>query len=335
MIDPERRTRRPRHDEEGVTRWEFLKYLVGLGALLSTSGLAYKLSELFEQDTSSKKLKEVLGLPDDTLKARYERDRNGYHYEPLSPFLKLPFKESELRVPYRVDGGFYAGEREVDITGAWRNETIRFEVPPETRLYCPVKKAYALASYEISPLEDLQDRIMTYRGEPIGRGRGYFVRLVVLDPKPGYIVELGQMSRFAGSFKFIKPTFYKETGLVVPNDNLPLDDLLKYSMVRKVREGELLGWVGTSGTELDEYNPGEGPIPQGRSSTSWKRPGVELRVSRMNKDGTRGTAIDPSGIYGTPGAYPTEENWEPMGEPPVLWWLKGGGRLPQFVIPAN
>lgn len=166
-----------------------------------------------------------------------------------SQYLTLPFAENDLFKPgsrrgeYDITEGWLYSAFERSVHGFSLHRSLDIAVPYGTPVYAPCE-GYAISTFSDRWLRDLKGRIKTYQGREMRFGLGYHV--VIHNQRVNRDIVLAHLSNIAPEIPFSLP---HQSG----QDWLPTSYELLYkesqrsSLIKAVKRGDLIGWVGYSG----------------------------------------------------------------------------------------
>lgn len=226
----------------------------------------------------------------------------------MKPFLTLPFK-SEL---CKIGGGWFYRQKDLvaKIGGFNRHSGIDFVLKRGTPILVAAP-GWAVASYHHFLFRNREDRrrFIRYRGRLMGMGQGNFV--IIYHPKRGCFTQYGHLERANPMIPFYKPE--KKRGLVQPPVKKFQPRFFNKRNARRVKRGEIIGWVGDSGI-----------------IGGWDEPHLHFEVYRYrDKEGRKpkDSYLDPYDIYKTAKYYPWPGHKRPLGDNHL--WVLGKDRLPK------
>jgi len=289
----------------GITRREFLKYasifIAGIGVILACGP---------ERESAMPTIPtESLSSPELERLARHKR----FHYPiiegkeiPATPYLTLPFRESDLKGGYDITEGWIYSQEEQEIHGLVNHNGIDIAVPYGTEVVAPTD-GYAMSSYHTFWLRGDAGIIKKYQGMPLRFGLGYFVQIYASSINR--FIQMAHLSDIDSSVPF-SPPIANEEDWMPNNHTLRIAELKNYQKVVMVEKGQPLGKVGYSGLAwgYEDYRVGiQRPLQIDPTiQKSWDEPHVHFEEFwRDQNTGQKIANRDPYGIYSTREDYPT------------------------------
>ncbi len=225
----------------------------------------------------------------------------------MKPFLTLPFK-LEL---YKIGGGWFYRPQDLitKVGGSNRHFAIDLYLSQGTPVLAAAS-GWAISSYHHFLLRKKSDRrrFIRYRGKLFGSGQGNFV--VIYHPRQRLFTQYGHLERVNPTIPFYKPK--KKRGLVQPPVERFQPRLFNQKNARRVKGGEVIGWVGGSGI-----------------IGGWDKPHLHFELYRYrDREGKKpgDSFLDPYDIYKTANHYPWPGHKRPMGDNHL--WVLGKRGLP-------
>ena len=277
-------------------------------------------------------LTEALSLAEQERLARHRR----FHYPiiegketPATPYLTLPFRESDLRGEYDITEGWIYSQEEQAIHGLVNHNAVDIFVPYGIPVVAPTD-GYAISSYHTFWLRDESGRTKSYQGKSLRFGLGYFVQIYV--PSVNRFIQMAHLSDIDPSIPFSVPIPNGEDWNPT-NHNLKIADLKTNSKVVEVNKGNIVGRVGFSGLAwgYKDYISGEQrPVQIDPAiQKSWDEPHIHFEdFWRDQSTGQKIANRDPYGIYSIREDYPTPIRKGISGKDSLF--LTGNNSLPSF-----
>ncbi|MBU0649830.1 M23 family metallopeptidase [Patescibacteria group bacterium] len=217
----------------------------------------------------------------------------------IDPFLELPFKENE----YKITGGWFYSDTDF-ITNTLRSNN-HYAIDFELKRGTPVSAAasgWALTSYHHFLIKDQDDKrkFVRNKGELISSGQGNFI--IIYHPKQELFTQYGHLENVNSSIPFYQSE--KKRGKVIPPTAKFQPSFFAKPRAIWVEQGNLLGYVGTSGLR-----------------GNWSTPHFHFEVYRYrDKDGgkPKDSYVDPYDIYKSSNSYPFPNHKGKVG-PNQLW----------------
>lgn len=253
----------------------------------------------------------------------------------MTPFLSLPFADSELPGGYRLSEGYRYSDT------PWRHwhhnllhAGIDYDVPYGTAIYSP-SDGYASASYNIQRARDENGSIATHDETQVTYSLWYCIQ--IYDPVSTLFLLFGHLSYIADEIIFTPP-FTTDAGEQFAKwFNLTAEHVAhldECSWLVPVSRGQYLGNVGVSGIYLTDslipwYNKPLIRIPESRY-IYYSNPHLHRNTYDRAPDGTKQKPLDPYDIYDYADLYPDPQRWNKLLWPDHLM-LVGADGLPVYV----
>lgn len=222
-------------------------------------------------------------------------------------FLGLPFKKGTA---CKVQQGWIFLAKEQAIYRKREHYALDFEAPRGTPVLAAAD-GLALASYQAEPNG-------IYQGKEVGFGLGLFVQ--IWDPEHRVFTMYGHLSGTARDIPYYEPEVHGQ--YYEPTVVRRAGDQIQFLQTKKVRKGEVIGYVGDSGCYWGyQEKPGYRPDP--RKFPSLDGPNLHFMVFDRNAQGEMCKWFDPYGVYGKAVEYNS-----PF--PPTSLWLTSKEGLPLY-----
>lgn len=211
---------------------------------------------------------------------------------PKSPaYLRLPVKSKD----FFIEEGWLYSVLEKRIHKSAVHRGTDFKLQRGTPIVA-AHGGWAIASYHHN-YKYVRNKIVYYKGRPVGFGFGYFVQ--IYNPKNKRWTLYGHLQKTKGRLAFIKPSgaFPRCS---TPAMRAPAGFMVKHGT--RVKAGEVIGWCGDSGCTWGYGDYPKRPSP--KKFPSWD--GVHLHFEEFTKDGrgNRRDWRDPFGLYKSFRSYP-------------------------------
>lgn len=279
---------------------------------------------------------------DERLLRSSEEWRSECHYSGGKPkaYLTLPFKSTDIPsvngIPmWDITEGWIYSPKEQELYNRLVHGGIDFALPYGTPIVAPCD-GWVMSSYHLTIVRNPDRSIKYHEGKPVGYGLGYFLQFYLEDNdqilqsdrilKSNRILQLGHLSNIHPDIPFSPPKLVNENEWNPRNHNLLRHELVNLindkSVIKKVSEGELVGWLGHSGMTwgYDEYQEGEArPIEiDPVSCPSHDENHVHMEDSERDIDRNKGGQRDLVDAYGTAEDCPTPTRRGNMGPKPLF-----------------
>jgi murein DD-endopeptidase MepM/ murein hydrolase activator NlpD len=227
----------------------------------------------------------------------------------LHPCLAIPFRKG---TKFQITEGWLYSKQERDIHGHEMHCGIDFAVPRGT----PVLTAadgYALSSYH-------RDYDGKYQGKRVGFGLGHFVQMWLPDEQ--LFLQYGHLEKVADIVPYYPPSKVGEAlePRVVYHGPQDLD----LSLMKPIKRGEVIGFVGDSGLSWGYLETPESR-PDPSANPSWDEVHLHFEAFRRNEDGQKDEWWDPYGVYGDVRLYQSDLQDHIKAEP--LWLTDADGQF--------
>ncbi|GEM_PF-1741691 len=256
---------------------------------------------------------------------------NGKKIE-ATAYLTLPFRRSDVKVPYNIYQGFIYSADELKIHGGNPvHGGIDYHLPYGTPIVAPAD-GYATSSYLSTWVKDEETRqTKLYQGKPIRYGFGYFVRMYI--PSTDRYLDIAHMSDVDSAVPFSPPE-KKEDGWYPTKYDMKTDEWKSSPNAVFVKKGSIIGAVGYSGlgwgTEEEWHEGATRPVVTDPTVfKSWDKPHIHFEEFSIDQEkGIKGWQRDPYAIYDTYDYYPTPTRHTTMGKDPLFY--VGTDALPKY-----